>query len=228
MSETANCRLCKRQLHGAIESAYSGVGQIVYIKSRETQDCNWERCDACQQAICKQCYRSNHNVCSETCYFQTVLKTDLHGKVSTAKTIVETPLTKIWPKGNNGLGRKIGFRSNGANNPAQPFQPSICPGCKRRLVGSIEILRTEAENLQLTMIRESDDCNWIQCIGCYAVICKKCCWTPKSGYCNDCVMRFERQVDHSAQPRVDCVDSRLITQRILTEFKADQKHDQRR
>lgn len=68
-----------------------------------------------------------------------------------------------------------------------------CPNCKRDLEGEIviEIRKKASRGIGEIYFDETVDRNWIQCDGCNQVICKACCRNSESGYCNQCLTRFE-------------------------------------
>jgi hypothetical protein len=73
-----------------------------------------------------------------------------------------------------------------------------CPKCRKELIGVIEIVKTETEGIPTIMMKETPDRNWIQGDVCNLVVCKACCRNPKSGYCNRCLARINKDVPEEA------------------------------
>ena len=65
MSDNCQCQLCGRELKGAIELTSTEVDKFVYIVSRETADCNWNRCRGCKTILCKTCDRERPFFCCD-------------------------------------------------------------------------------------------------------------------------------------------------------------------
>jgi hypothetical protein len=55
MGDEFFCRLCKRELTGALDVTFSDVGEYTYLVQLETSDCNWRRCNGCKLVLCKKC-----------------------------------------------------------------------------------------------------------------------------------------------------------------------------
>ena len=82
MSEQPCCRLCGKQLTGAIENAIANNGKYVFVVMRETSDCNWVKCPGCKQVACKTCYRNNPKYC---CYQGRIIDRE-RAQAATAET----------------------------------------------------------------------------------------------------------------------------------------------
>ncbi|MGI8467430.1 MAG: hypothetical protein ACR2N3_03160 [Pyrinomonadaceae bacterium] len=79
------------------------------------------------------------------------------------------------------------------------FQEEVCPECERALEGAIEVSSAEIGGLNIVVMRETTDRNWIECDGCGKMICKNCCLFPGGGYCNSCFFKYEIEPHLSVQ-----------------------------
>lgn len=68
-----------------------------------------------------------------------------------------------------------------------------CPRCRRQLVGVIEVSSAQIGELNVVVMRETGNRNWITCDGCNETICKSCCVMTDSGYCDTCF--FKRKIE---------------------------------
>jgi hypothetical protein len=50
----------------------------------------------------------------------------------------------------------------------------LCPECKRKLLGVLEVTDSVVDIYVHTVHIETSDCNWRQCRGCHAILCKSC------------------------------------------------------
>jgi hypothetical protein len=67
MSQTETCPGCGRELRGVIESTVKEIGQMVFVISKETPDCNWTRCKFCRKVMCKTCFQAEQSVHAGKC-----------------------------------------------------------------------------------------------------------------------------------------------------------------
>lgn len=74
MSQEMNCRICDRELRGAIELCFAGCGGHLLLLVNETPDCNWTRCKWCHAAICKKCQTATNAFCC----FQSLIRSMAH------------------------------------------------------------------------------------------------------------------------------------------------------
>lgn len=71
------------------------------------------------------------------------------------------------------------------------FQKEVCPECKRELKGAIEVSSISLGGLNVVVMHETPDRNWIECDSCGKTLCKSCCIFPSSGYCNRCFFKLK-------------------------------------
>jgi hypothetical protein len=62
------------------------------------------------------------------------------------------------------------------------FQKVNCPECRTPLTGAIETTTTNDGMYSYVVQKETSDCNWITCMGCKKVMCKKC-YNARPKYC---------------------------------------------
>lgn len=62
------------------------------------------------------------------------------------------------------------------------LEKSTCPKCDKKLMGAIEITTTNNGTYSFIVQKETSDCNWVKCIGCEQVMCKKC-YADRPRYC---------------------------------------------
>lgn len=94
----------------------------------------------------------------------------------------------------------------------------ICPNRRKVFTGVIEIVNTETDGIPTILMRETPDRNWIQCDVCNLVVCKACCQNPKSGYCNCCLARINK--DGAEKPVQIETGTTLLTQNFGFELDA--------
>ncbi len=70
MSEIESCRICGKELTGAIESQHFAVGRALIIVMQATSDCNWTRCRICKLVLCRRCFGERKAICSDDCFFK--------------------------------------------------------------------------------------------------------------------------------------------------------------
>ena len=75
-----------------------------------------------------------------------------------------------------------------------------CPKCRKELTGTIEVNSAIVDGINIVVMEETSDRNWILCDFCNQTICKSCCLSPNSGYCNACLIEIEitPSIKHSA------------------------------
>lgn len=68
MSETYKCRLCGKELTGAmdVKAIHAGSRMLVIVKA--TEDCNWRRCRVCRKAACTDCFFIRDWFCRIECF----------------------------------------------------------------------------------------------------------------------------------------------------------------
>ena len=66
-----------------------------------------------------------------------------------------------------------------------------CPKCSKELTGAIETSAAVVGGIQMVVMRETPDRNWIICDGCNQTVCKSCCVMPDSGYCDRCFLEYK-------------------------------------
>lgn len=64
-----------------------------------------------------------------------------------------------------------------------------CPRCRHNLVGVVEVSSAKVGELNVVVMSETRDRNWITCDGCNETVCKSCCVMPDSGYCDSCFFK---------------------------------------
>jgi hypothetical protein len=57
------------------------------------------------------------------------------------------------------------------------------------LVGAIEVSSATVGGLNVVVMRETENRNWITCDGCNETLCKSCCVVPDSGCCDQCFFK---------------------------------------
>ncbi len=75
-----------------------------------------------------------------------------------------------------------------------------CPKCSGELRGAIEVTEGSIGGLEIVIMRETEDRNWITCDGCNQTICKSCCVIPDSGYCDECFVKYKIEPRFSVVP----------------------------
>ena len=70
------------------------------------------------------------------------------------------------------------------------FTLDLCPQCRRQLEGAIETSSAIVGGIQMVVMRETSDRNWITCDACNRTVCKDCCVKPDSGYCDACFFKY--------------------------------------
>lgn len=70
--------------------------------------------------------------------------------------------------------------------------PEVCPVCEEtELEGDLGVAEGELEDGTLFVaVIETSPRNWLQCDACNQVVCHRCCTHPKSGYCNECIAKY--------------------------------------
>ncbi len=71
------------------------------------------------------------------------------------------------------------------------FKEETCSGCHRELVGALEVSDAQLGGINVVVIGETSDRNWIACDSCGKTICKSCCIKPDSGYCDPCFIKYK-------------------------------------
>lgn len=66
-----------------------------------------------------------------------------------------------------------------------------CPNCETELIGEVKVRSAQVGVFNFVVMEETSDRNWIQCDVCNKVICKDCCKSPDSGYCDGCFYRLK-------------------------------------
>lgn len=66
-----------------------------------------------------------------------------------------------------------------------------CPKCHRILTGTIEVSSALIGGINVVVMEETANRNWILCDFCNRTICKSCCIMPESGYCNNCFIELK-------------------------------------
>jgi hypothetical protein len=68
----------------------------------------------------------------------------------------------------------------------------VCPVCEETVLeGDLGVFDGELdEGTFFVAIIETSPRNWLCCDSCNRVVCHTCCTHPKSGYCNECIARY--------------------------------------
>ena len=65
-----------------------------------------------------------------------------------------------------------------------------CQQCGKSLKGEITVKEDEAAGCTVILLEASPDRDWIACDACNALLCHECCTRPETGYCDDCIKRY--------------------------------------
>lgn len=60
-----------------------------------------------------------------------------------------------------------------------------CPRCGEQLTGVVEVTSAIEGNYVFVVQRETEDCNWVKCMGCRKVYCKECRRDLRQYCCNE-------------------------------------------
>ncbi len=71
------------------------------------------------------------------------------------------------------------------------IRTDACPQCGRELVGAVETASATVGGIQVVVMQETSDRNWIDCDACNETVCKSCCTVPDSGYCDRCFFQLK-------------------------------------
>lgn len=74
---------------------------------------------------------------------------------------------------------------------AEKINAELCEVCGKELYGDLGVSDIQTPYGWAILIGETSPRNWICCDSCNAVVCHDCCEYPYSGYCNNCVKRYD-------------------------------------